>query len=434
MIFRSEFAILRVNRRGRVLPREREVRKHMKYLILVGDGMADLPLRELNGGTPLSAARKPGMNYIASKGINGRVNTVPEGMVPESDTANLAIMGYDPRVYSKGRSPLEAASIGIRMRPEDTAIRANIVTLTEEESDYDDRHMVDHSAGEITTEEADVLVRDLQKQFGDATKTFYTGVSYRHCLIWKDCPPFTDFSRPHDIIGKRIGDYRPQNASSRPMWELQRASYDFLNRHPVNIARANAGKRKANSLWLWSPGKKPSLPDFTEMTGLRGSVVCAVDLIKGIGLCAGLHAPAVPGATGTLDTNYVGKREAAERELENGADFVYLHVEAPDECGHQGKYLDKIEAIERIDRDILCPLLGYFRRVGEPFRLLLLPDHPTPVSVRTHTHDAVPFVLYDSTAERDSGISCYCEQSGFDGGVFLHKGEDLLRLLLGKPL
>ena len=406
----------------------------MKYIILVGDGMADLPLKELEGGTPLSAARKPGMDYIASKGVNGRVNTVPEGMVPESDTANLAIMGYDPRLYSKGRSPLEAASIGIRMQPDETAIRANIVTLTEEQESYEDRLMVDHSSGEITTEEADVLIRDVQSKFGDEVRTFYTGVSYRHCLIWKDCPPFTDFSRPHDIIGKRIGDYRPQSASSRPMWELQRASYDFLNGHPVNLARANAGKNKANSLWLWSPGKKPSLPEFSALTGLRGSVVCAVDLIKGIGLCAGLNVPSVPGATGTLDTNYRGKAEAALRELEQGADFVYVHVEAPDECGHQGSYADKIEAIQRIDSEILCPLLGQLHRSGEAFRLLLLPDHPTPVYARTHTRDAVPFVLYDSAAERDSGITCYSEQSGFDGGVFLQKGEDLLRLLLGRPV
>ena len=406
----------------------------MKYIILVGDGMADLPLRELEGRTPLSAARKPGMDYIASKGINGRVHTVPEGMVPESDTANLAIMGYDPRLYSKGRSPLEAASIGIRMQPDETAIRANIVTLTEEQESYEDRLMVDHSSGEITTEEADLLIRDVQSKFGDDVRTFYTGVSYRHCLIWKDCPPFTDFSRPHDIIGKRIGDYRPQSASSCPMWELQRASYDFLNGHPINLARANAGKNKANSLWLWSPGKKPSLPEFSALTGLKGSVVCAVDLIKGIGLCAGLNVPSVPGATGTLDTNYRGKMEAALRELETGADFVYLHVEAPDECGHQGSYTDKIESIRRIDSEILCPLLKQLHRSGEPFRLLLLPDHPTPVYARTHTRDAVPFVLYDSAAERDSGITCYCEQSGFDGGVFLHKGEDLLRLLLGRPV
>lgn len=404
----------------------------MKYIILVGDGMADVPLRELGGKTPLSAARKPGMDYLASKGMNGRVNTVPEGMVPESDTANLAIMGYDPRVYSKGRSPLEAASIGIRMQPEDTAIRANLVTLSEEETAYEDRHMVDHSSGEISTEEADALLRDVQKQFGDAVKTFYTGVSYRHCLIWKDCPPFTDFTRPHDIIGKRIGDYIPRNESSRPMWELQKASYAFLNQHPVNLARAAAGKRKANSLWLWSPGKKPALPDFYETTGLRGSVVCAVDLIKGIGICAGMRAPVVAGATGTLNTDYRGKWEAAKAEMAAGQDFIYLHVEAPDECGHQGSYPDKIEAIERIDHEILCPMLAYFRQTGEPFRLLLTPDHPTPVYARTHTHDAVPFVLYDPAAEKESGITCYCEQSGFDGGLFLGKGEDLLRLLLGR--
>ena len=256
----------------------------MKYIILVGDGMADLPLSELEGKTPLSAAVKPAMDYIASKGINGRVSTVPEGMVPESDTANLAIMGYDPKVYSKGRSPLEAASIGIKMQADETAIRANVVCLSEEETCYEDRRMIDHSAGEITTEEADELIKAVQAAFGNEYRTFYTGVSYRHCLIWKDCPDFTDFSRPHDIIGRRIGDHAPVNFSSQAFWELQKASFDLLNHHPVNLARAAAGKRKANSLWFWSPGKKPALPSFEEKTGLKASVVCAVDLIRGIGL------------------------------------------------------------------------------------------------------------------------------------------------------
>lgn len=406
----------------------------MKYIILVGDGMADLPLSELEGKTPLSAAVKPAMDYIASKGINGRVCTVPEGMVPESDTANLAIMGYDPKVYSKGRSPLEAASIGIQMQDDETAIRANVVCLSEEESLYEDKRMIDHSAGEITTEEADALIKAVQAAFGNEFRTFYTGVSYRHCLIWKDCPDFTDFSRPHDIIGRRIGDHAPVNLSSRPFWELQKASFDLLNNHPVNLARAAAGKRKANSLWFWSPGKKPALPSFKEKTGLDASVVCAVDLIRGIGLCAGMKAPVTEGATGALDTNYTGKLNTAIREMENGSDFVYIHVEAPDECGHQGSYPDKMEAIRHIDCEILAPLLAYFQKTKEPFRLLLLPDHPTPVYVRTHTRDAVPFVLYDSEKEQDSGIRTYCEQSGFDGGLYLEKGEDLLTLLLGKDL
>ncbi len=404
----------------------------MKYIILVGDGMADLPLAELGGKTPLSAAEKPAMDYIASRGLNGRVNTVPEGMVPESDTANLAIMGYDPRVYSKGRSPLEAASIGIKMQDDETAIRANVVCLSEEEALYEDKRMIDHSAGEISTEEADELIKAVQKAFGNEFRTFYTGVSYRHCLIWKNCPDFTDFSRPHDILGKRIGDHAPVNLSSRPFWELQKASYDLLNQHPVNLARAAAGKRKANSLWFWSPGKKPALPSFTEKTGLTASVVCAVDLIRGIGLCAGMNAPVTEGATGGLDTNYAGKLNTALREMENGADFVYIHVEAPDECGHQGSYPEKMEAIRRIDSQILKPLLEHFGKTGERFRLLLTPDHPTPVYVRTHTRDAVPFVLYDSHGETDSGIRTYCEQSGFDGGLYLEKGEELLNLLLAQ--
>ena len=406
----------------------------MKYVILVGDGMADVPLTELGGKTPLSAAYKPGMDLIASKGVNGRVYTIPKGMVPESDTANLSIMGYDPMIYSKGRSPLEAASIGIQMFPEDTAIRANIVTLSEEEEAYEDKHMVDHSAGEITTAEADELIKAVQEAFGDGQKTFYTGVSYRHCLIWKDCPDYTDFTRPHDIIGHCIGDHRPKNASSQAMWELQKASFKLLNNHPVNLARAAAGKRKANSLWLWSPGKKPFLPAFSEKTGLKGTVVCAVDLIRGIGLCAGMDAPTVEGATGALDTNYAGKRDAAIKALEQGSDLVYIHVEAPDECGHQGSYTDKIKAIENIDREILVPLLAYFEAKGEDVRILLTPDHPTPVYARTHTNDAIPFVLYDSTEEKDSGITCYCEQSGFDGGICLPKGEDLIELLIGRSV
>ncbi|MBQ8911721.1 MAG: phosphoglycerate mutase, partial [Clostridia bacterium] len=313
-------------------------------------------------------------------------------------------------------------------------IRANVVCLSEEEERYEDKRMIDHSAGEISTEEADLLIKSVQEAFGNDFRTFYTGVSYRHCVIWKDCPDFTDFSRPHDIIGRRIGDHAPVNPSSAPMWELQKASYDLLNTHPVNLARAAAGKRKANSLWLWSPGKKPALPSFKEKTGLEASVVCAVDLIRGIGICAGMKAPVTEGATGALDTNYTGKLNTAIREMENGSDFVYIHVEAPDECGHQGSYRDKIEAIQRIDREILCPLLDYFKKKGEPFRLLLTPDHPTPVYVRTHTRDAVPFVVYDSENEQDSGIRTYCEQSGFDGGLYLEKGEDLLKLLLQKDL
>lgn len=402
----------------------------MKYIVMLGDGMADLPIASLGKKTPLQVANKPVMDYLASKGINGMVDTVPEGMVPESDTANLAVMGYDPRIYSKGRSPLEAASMGIVMQDNETAIRANIVALGGN-GEYEDLTMLDHSSDEIPTEQARVLIDAVQERFGNDFMKFYCGISYRHCLIWKDCPEFTDFSRPHDIIGRRVGDYLPESESSRPMRELMKASYEFLNNHPLNIERERQGLKKANSLWLWSPGKKPSLPSFKEKTGLDGSVVCAVDLIKGIGFCAGMNVPFVEGATGAAHTNYAGKRDAAIKELENGADLVYIHVEAPDECGHQGDLPNKIKAIENIDKDILAGLVDYLRAKNEHFRILLLPDHPTPISARTHTRAPVPFVIYDSHNELDSGVSCYCESSAESVGNYIPRGEQLMDMLIG---
>lgn len=397
---------------------------------MLGDGMADLPIAALGKKTPLDIANKPNMDYLAAHGLNGMVETVPEGMVPESDTANLAVMGYDPRVYSKGRSPLEAASMGIEMADNETAIRANIVALGGN-GEYEDLTMLDHSSDEIPTEQARVLINAVQERFGNDILKFHCGISYRHCLIWKDCPEFTDFSRPHDIIGRRVGDYLPESEASRPMRELMKASYELLNNHPLNIERERNGLKRANSLWLWSPGKKPSLPSFKEKTGLDASVVCAVDLIKGIGFCAGMNVPDVKGATGALDTDYCAKRDAAINELKNGADLVYIHVEAPDECGHQGKVNDKIKAIENIDEYILSGVLEYLRSINEPFRVLLLPDHPTPISARTHIRAPVPFVLYDSENEINSGIDVYSERSGENSGCYIDYGTKLMELLIG---
>ncbi len=403
----------------------------MKYIVMLGDGMADKPVAELNNKTPLDVANKPVMDFIASHGRVGMVDTVPEGMVPESDTANLAVMGYDPKIYSKGRSPLEAASIGIKMADDETAIRANIVALGGD-GDYEDLIMLDHSSDEIPTEEARVLINAVQERFGNEILTFHCGISYRHCLIWKNCPDYNDYSRPHDIIGQRVGDHLPKGELGRPMRELMKASYEFLNNHPLNISRAERGLKKANSVWLWSPGKKPSLPSFKELTGLNASVVCAVDLIKGIGFCAGMNVPYVEGATGAVHTNFAGKRDAAIEELKKGADFVYIHVEAPDECGHQGNAREKVRAIEAIDRDILQGLMDYLRGSGEDFRILLLPDHPTPVSVRTHTRAPVPFAIYDSRSDVSSGCEIYCEAECGKSGLYLDKGEKLIKLLLGE--
>ena len=392
--------------------------------------MADIPMTELGGRTPLNVANKPGMNYLTQNGINGRVFTVPSDMTPESDTANLALMGYDPKLYSRGRSPLEARSMGIEMQPEDTAIRANLVALSDDNLPYNEKIMLDHSSDEIPTEEARILIEAVQERFGNEIMRFYTGVSYRHCIIWKNCPDFTDFSRPHDILGKKITGFLPEKAQSLPMRELMEKSYDLLNNHPLNLDRAKRGLKKANSLWLWSPGKKPSLPSFKEKTGLTASVVCAVDLIKGIGLCAGMKAPFVEGATGTLHTNYKGKMEMTLRELENGADLVYLHIEAPDECGHRGELENKIKSIELIDSQVLVPLLKYMDANMRPYKILLTPDHPTPIYARTHTLDAVPFAVYSSEHKKPSGIDVYDEQSGFDGGVVIEKGEQLLDYFL----
>lgn len=403
----------------------------MKYIVMLGDGMADLPIASLGKKTPLEAAKKPSMDYLAAHGVNGMVDTVPEGMVPESDTANLSVMGYNPEIYSKGRSPLEAASMGIIMQDNETAIRANIVALGGG-GDYEDLIMLDHSSDEIPTEQAAVLIDAVQKHFGNEIMRFHCGISYRHCLIWKDCPSFDDFSRPHDIIGRRIADYLPKSESSRPMYQLMKDSYNLLNNHPLNLERERQGLKKANSLWLWSPGKKPALPSFKETTGLKGSVVCAVDLIKGIGVCAGMSVPAVEGATGALNTNYSGKYKAAVDELEKGADLVYIHVEAPDECGHQGKADEKIKAIENIDNQILTPLLSYLREKDEAFKILLLPDHPTPISVRTHTRAPVPFVIYNSENEVESGISAYSEKGGESTGLYLDRGEKLMTMLIGE--
>ena len=305
----------------------------MKYLIVIPDGMADEPIAELGGLTPMEKANKPEMDLLVKEAFVGTVSNVPKGMVPESDTANLAILSYDPKVYSKGRSPLEAVSMGIEMKPEDTAFRCNVVTLSDNGEDYDDKIILDHSADEISTPEADLLIKALEEKLGNETRRFYTGISYRHCLIIKNGNDRYDFTRPHDILGKRIGDYLPKKENGgEEFYRLMHDSFEILNHHPVNEERRRRGLRPANSAWLWSPGKKPQLPSFYEKWHLNGAVISAVDLIKGIGLCAGMRSIDVPGATGNVHTNYKGKADAAIKAFEGGTDLVYVHVEAPDEC------------------------------------------------------------------------------------------------------
>lgn len=385
----------------------------MKYVIVIGDGMADYPIESLSGKTPLMIANKPRMDYMAKHGTIGFTSNVPSDMVPESDTANLAILGYDPKIYSKGRSPLEAYSMGIKMKDDETAFRINTVSLTEDEDkDYMHQTILDHSADEISTHESTKLIEALDKALGDKFKKYYPGISYRHCLIWKNAPQVLDFARPHDHLGKVIKDYLPSGEVGAPYLEIMQKSYEILKNHPVNIDRKKRGLLPANSLWIWSPGKKPLLPAFTEKTGLKGTVISAVDLIKGIGKCAGMDVPDIEGATGNVHTNFDGKAKAAIEALRNGSDLVYIHVEAPDECGHRAELENKIKSIELIDKKIISYIEEELKKDGELFSFLILPDHPTPIALRTHTLDAVPYIIYTNTDEKTSGAKCYDEVFG----------------------
>lgn len=402
----------------------------MKYLVLIPDGMADEPIAELANRTPMEAADKPTMDMLVKKSLVGTVLNVPDGMVPESDTANMAILSFDPKIYSHGRSPLEAVSMGLTMEPDQTAYRCNLVTLSEEQDCYEDRVMIDHSADEISTEEADVLIHALQNAFGNAQRTFYTGVSYRHCILWHGGDEHYNFMRPHDIPGRVIHDYLPKEEDGgAPFLTLMKQSYDILNHHPINEARRARGLRPANSAWLWSPGRKPQLPSFKEKWGLDATVISAVDLIKGIGICAGMQTVNVPGATGNVHTNYDGKAAAAISAFRDGSDYVYVHVEAPDECGHRAEIENKVLSIELIDKKILAPVLAYLESTGEDFRILVLPDHPTPIRLRTHTSNPVPFFLYCSDCAH-KGTEVFSEAAGASTGYYLPDGFELMNLMV----
>ena len=404
----------------------------MKYLVLIPDGMADEPIAELGNLTPMQKANKPTMDLLAKSSFVGTVSNVPEGMVPESDTANMAILSFDPKVYSKGRSPLEAVSMGIQMQPDETAYRCNVVTLTEEQENYEDKIILDHSADEITTPEADELIKALEEKMGDDIKKFYTGVSYRHCLIWKNGNDKYNFMRPHDILGKRIGDYLPKESDGGAEFlKLMKDSYEILKDHPVNLARKARGLKPANSAWLWSPGKKPQLPSFKEKWGLNAAVISAVDLIKGIGLCAEMESIDVEGATGNVHTNYTGKADAAIEAFKSGTDLVYVHVEAPDECGHRAEIDNKVLSIELIDSKILKPVYEYLDSTGEAFKIMILPDHPTPIRIRTHSIDPVPFMIYSSESARD-GVDHFTELTAISTGNYVSDGYNLMGILTEK--
>lgn len=410
----------------------------MKYIVILSDGMADEPLDKLGGKTPLEAARTPNMDRLAKNAEIGMVRTVPEGMAPGSDTANLSVIGYDPEKYYSGRSPLEALSIGAEMGEKDVSFRCNLVTLSEDEEQYEDRTILDHSSGEISTEDADVLIQALSDEFsrGSAAErpcyadgyTFYTGTSYRHLLIQNNGKT-VELTAPHDILTRQIRDYLPSDPVLRDMMVR---SYDILKDHPVNVKRRAEGKNPANSVWFWGAGTRPALTSFEEKNGVKGAMISAVDLLKGIAVGADMHNIKVEGANGGLHTNYRGKGEAAVKALtEEEYDFVYVHIEAPDEMGHQGSVEDKISAIEYIDDQVVGPLTEALDKAGVDYRMLIMPDHPTPVRVRTHTADPVPYMIYDSTRPVQ-GKDSYSEKSGQETGVFVEKGYTLIDRLLEK--
>lgn len=379
----------------------------MKYIVLIGDGMADRPIDELGGLTPLKKAFTPNMDEIAQKGIIGSVRTIPEGMHPGSDVANLSILGYDPKKYYTGRAPLEAASIGVNLNANDVAYRCNFVTL---KFDKDKTHAVmdDYSSGHITTEEAKELIKAIKTGLESDDIKFYSGVSYRHLMTWKNGSVNIECIPPHDIIERDITDYLPVGERDEVLRELMRKSVDILEGHPVNKERLKNGKKPANSIWLWGHGKKPDMPTYKEKYGLKGALVSAVDLTKGLGIYAGFEILKVPGVTGWLDTNYIGKAEYALNALKY-VDFVYIHVESPDEAGHSGNYKDKIRAIEDFDRLVVGTVMKGLKERFKEYRVLLMPDHATPIKVRTHTDEPVPFVIYDSRYQKSNRGILYDE-------------------------
>ena len=403
----------------------------MKYVIFLGDGMADYPCESLKGKTPLSAANKPNMDMLCKSGETGLVKTVDDALPPGSDVANLSVMGYDPTRYYTGRSPLEALSIGVPLKNTDVTFRANLVTLTDEKI-YEDKTMADYSSGEITTAEAHELIDYIKEHIKLPNITFYGGTSYRHLMVWDGGSTNVTLTPPHDISDKKITDYLPKGDGAGILLDIMKQSHDLLQKHPINQARVARGLNPANSLWIWGEGTKPLLSLFSDKYGMIGTMISAVDLLKGIGTGAGMNIAEVEGATGTIDTNFDGKAQAAIDALKHGSDFVYIHMEAPDECGHHGDLEGKIKSIELIDEKVVGPVTDYLKSSGEDFKILITPDHPTPIKLKTHVHNAVPFVIYDSrTAHKDSGIS-YNEENAEKTGLYVEPGYKLMERFLKK--
>lgn len=400
----------------------------MKYIVVLGDGMADEPIEELGGKTPLEYADTPTMDKMSKQAEVGLVHTIPEGMSPGSDTANLSVLGYDPKKYYTGRSPLEALSIGVDMKNTDVALRCNIVTVSTDDLPYEEKTIIDHSSSEISTEDAAVLLEAVRKELETDIYKFYVGTSYRHLTIW-DNGEVVSLTPPHDVLGQKIGQYLPQDEILRKM---QEKSYEILANHPINIERMKNGLNPANSLWFWGAGTRPCVTSFEEKNHKKGAMISAVDLLKGIAIGADMKVLEVEGANGGLDTNYEGKAEAAVNVLLNeGYDMAYVHVEAPDEMGHQGSVERKIKAIENLDSRVIKVIKDALDEAGEDYRMLVMPDHPTPICVRTHTSNPVPYMLFDSTDMKESTLD-YNEKCGKESGLFMANGYEMMNYLLSK--
>ena len=399
----------------------------MKYVVVLGDGMADYPIESIDNKTPLQVANTPMLDELSKESEIGLVHTIPEGMAPGSDTANLSVIGYDPKQYYTGRSPLEALSIGVDMKATDIAFRCNIVTVSEDEKEYEDKTIIDHSSSEISTEDAAVLLEAVRTELESEEYKFYVGTSYRHLTIW-DKGEVIDLTPPHDVLGQKIGQYLPKDAVLRNM---MKRSYEILNHHPINEERAKKGLNKANSIWFWGAGTRPALSPFEEKFGKKGVMISAVDLLKGIAVGAEMDNISVEGANGGLHTNYEGKAKAAVKALtEDGYDFAYVHVEAPDEMGHQGSLERKIQAIENLDQKVISIIKDSLDKSGEDYRMLVLPDHPTPIAIRTHCSDPVPYLLYDSSNRVESAY-LYNEADAKASGVYIEEGCQMMKHLFG---
>ncbi len=403
----------------------------MKYLVMLCDGMADEPYKELGNKTPMELANKPLMDKLARVSEVGMCKTVANGLKPGSDVANLSVMGYDPMVCYTGRSPLEAASIGVDLKETDVALRCNIVTLSGE-ANYSDKTMVDYCSGDISTKEAHEIIKTVDEKLGNEIYKFYGGVSSRHCLVVDGgTTDLGEMTPPHDISGRVIGEYLSKSENAAPLIDLMKKSYDILKDHPVNLKRREKGLNEANSIWLWGEGKKPALQNFYEKNGVKAAVISAVDLLKGIGICADMLTPEVAGATGYLDTNFEGKANAAVDAFKNGYDLVYLHIEAPDECGHRGEAENKVKAIELIEKRAFTTIFDYLENSGDDFRILIMPDHPTPLNTKTHSSKPVPYLIYDSRKDL-AGVDSLTERNAESTGNFVEHGPDIMDKLLEK--